>query len=237
MKINYLYFIAISLFISCDSSELESAQNSSTMYRKTNYDPPFNSSNTFDYAGQIHNEILSSYYEHALLPTSLDSIISLVSQITKNHPYFANSSNLGLDTLSSVQVQFLLSSPKSTLTSFMDSSTLSETPKNSLKQFILGLLVYVETEESYDSIYAHITDYESSVISNVGYASYEKETILCVTSIVRHSIYMKKKKPKKNTDPDWDWLTTSIVGASARAYGDLSYAIVSSVVGGIIENK
>ena len=237
MKINYLYFIAISFFISCDSSESDSLQSSSTAYRKTTSDPPFNSFNTFDYAGQIHNEILSSYYDQTSLPTSIDSIISLVSQITKNHHYFINSSNLGLDSLSSVQVQFILSSPEDALKNFMDSSTLSETPKNSLNDFILGLLVYIETDVSYDLIYAHIRDYESSVFTNEYYTSAEKERILSVTSIVRHSIYMKKKKPKKNTDPDWDWLTTSIVGASARVSGDLSYAIASSIVGGIVENK
>lgn len=238
MKIYYLYFVLVLFTISCDSpiSEPETAITPNKISRETN-DYPFNPSNSFDSAGQIHNEILTSYYEHNPLPTETDSIISLFHLKAMSHPFFSSPNSSVTTPILMSDLQPLLANPNDVLLQFLDSSTLSEKAKINLKYYIQELLLASETSEDYATIYDYIINYEAQVEANTDYTSNDKAIILTITSITRHSVYMKKKKPKKNTDPDWDWLTTNVIGASAGASGDVHKAIYTALIAGIIENR
>lgn len=235
MKIYYLYLLLVLVCISCETSEkeIETSLNPSTL-NKEKYDSPFNPSNSFDNAGQIHNEILTSYYEHHPLPTETDSIIDLFHAKATLHPYF---SIITSSLISPQELEMLLNHPDTAMQDFLQSSDLSEKAKISLSTYIEELLYYADSSDDYAVIYNYITTYENTIATDALYSWDEKSIILTITSITRHSIYMKKKRPKKNTDLDWDWLTTNIVGATAGANGDTQKAIYTALVAGIIENK
>ena len=57
------------------------------------------------------------------------------------------------------------------------------------------------------------------------------------TSILRFSAYRAKKKPKKNTDPDWLIWVTHVYGAEEGAEENEAKAIVTALVTGIVSNK
>lgn len=235
MKFYYFYFAMALFFISCDSSMNE--QDSTANHYKsseTKEELPFNSANPFDGAGTIHNELLTSYYAHYPLPTETDSIIALFYENAKAHSFFATISS---SPILPNELDMLLKEPDIVLQDFLESSDLSEKAKISLNGYIETLLDYANSSEDYAVIYDYITTYENTIETDALYSSDEKAFILTITSITRHSVYMKKKRPKKNTDPDWNWLTTNIFGATAGANGDTQKAIYTAVVAGIIENK
>jgi hypothetical protein len=235
MKFYYFYFAMALFLISCDSSMNE--QDSTANHYKsseTKEELPFNSANPFDGAGTIHNELLTSYYAHYPLPTETDSIIALFYENAKAHSFF---STISSSPILPNELDMLLKEPDIVLQDFLESSDLSEKAKISLNGYIETLLDYADSSEDYAVIYDYITDYEHTIAADALYSSDEKAVILTITSITRHSVYMKKKRPKKNTDPDWNWLTTNIFGATAGANGDTQKAIYTAVVAGIIENK
>jgi hypothetical protein len=235
MKIYYLYLVLVLVSISCDTSIKE---NETALSFKKNsqkkYDLPFNLSNSFDSAGQIHNEILTSYYAHYPLPTETDSIINLFHAKATSHPFFSTVTG---SLILPHEFEMILKHPDTVLQDFLQSSALSEKAKISLSIYIEELLLYADSSDDYATIYDYITNYENTINTNTLYSSSEKAIILTITSITRHSVYMKKKRPKKNTDPDWNWLTTNIVAATAGANGDTQKAIYTALISGIIENK
>lgn len=238
MKNYYLYFSFLLFFVSCDSSILEeesdfvqTEQNEVFKFTREGYDLPNNPSNDFDYAGQLHNAILLSYYEQASPSQSIDSILSFVTLKIKEYPL-----NPTFDTVDFNQIQVVISSPELALESFLSTSSLSFSAEQSLHDFISAMVLEAETDVVYEEVYEDITQYESEVASNLSFTSHEKEIILSITSIVRHSVYEKKKRPKKNTDLDWDWLTTNIIGATAGASGDITKGITTALVAGIVAN-
>ena len=236
MKIYYYFALAL-FFISCDDTSIKEQNNSTVTHfkiAKEKEELPFNSANPFDEAGTIHNEILTNYYSHYPLLTDTDSIINLFHAKAKEHSFF---SSLTTSPILSNELNLLLSQPENMLEDFLQSSDLSEKAKISLSVYIEELLFYTYSSDNYAIIYDYITDYENTIATDSLYSSDEKAIILTITSITRHSVYMKKKRPKKNTDPDWDWLTTNIVGATAGTNGDTQKAIYTALVAGIIENR
>jgi hypothetical protein len=236
MKIYYYFALAL-FFISCDDTSIKE-QNDSTVTHfkiaKEKEELPFNSANPFDEAGTIHNEILTNYYTHYPLLTDTDSIIDLFHWKAKEHSFF---SSLTASPILPNELDMLLKEPDIVLQDFLESSDLSEKAKISLNGYIETLLDYADSSEDYAVIYDYITTYENTIETDALYSSDEKAVILTITSITRHSVYMKKKRPKKNTDLDWDWLTTNIIGATAGANGNTQKAIYTALVAGIIENK
>ena len=235
MKIYYLYLLLVLVCISCDTpvKENNNALSVAKISEKS-YNSPINPSNPFDDAGKIHNEILTSYYAHSPLPTETDSIVALLHSKATLHPYF---STLTGSLILPQEFEKLLSQPDIALQDFLQSSDLSEKAKISLSHYIEELLFYTHSSDDYAVIYDYITGYEHTIAGETLYSSNEKAIILSITSITRHSVYLKKKRPKKNTDLDWDWLTTNIVGATAGANGNTQKAIYIALVAGIIENK
>lgn len=235
MKFYYFYFAMALFFISCDSS-MNEQDNTANYYKtsETKEELPFNSANPFDGAGAIHNELLTSYYNHYPQPTETDSIIALFYEKAKAHSFFSTMSS---SPILPNELDMLLKQPNIVLHDFLQSSDLSERAKISLKDYIATLLNYSDSSDDYAVIYDYITDYEHTIATDSLYSTDEKAVILNITSITRHSVYMKKNRPKKNTDPDWNWLTTNIVGATAGANGDSQKAIYTALVAGIIENK
>jgi hypothetical protein len=236
MKIYYYFALAL-FFISCDDTSIKE-QNDSTVTHfkiaKEKEELPFNSANPFDEAGTIHNEILTNYYTHYPLLTDTDSIIDLFHWKAKEHSFF---SSLTASPILSNELNLLLSQPENMLEDFLQNSNLSVKARTSLSHYIYELLLYAHSSDDYAVVYDYITNYEHTIVTDSLYSSDEKAIILTITSITRHSVYMKKKRPKKNTDLDWDWLTTNIVGATAGANGDTQKAIYTALVAGIIENR
>jgi hypothetical protein len=233
---NFILFFGL-LLVACDTNEFqqdsESILKTSDYYQRQLKELPFNSENTFDIAGQVYSDIFNSYYDVSPLPIALDSIIALVDMEMSEHDYFDALPNFDYHQFSVDYIDSIIKQPSARLTVALDASILSTTVRSSFETFLSDLFLKIDIEEDYEFIYDFIIAYETAILNDKNLSVNESEFILTVTSIARHSVYNKEKKPKPNTDPDWDWLTTCIVGSVDGAVYSAPESIAMALKTGI----
>lgn len=197
---------------------------------------PFNSSNEFDLAGKIHNELLTLYYEQSPLPSTAAEIASSVESIATSNNAFALLRPPSYLPLTTGQVT-KMDGPHYGVSQIINDSGLSTPAKASLSDFVTTIEDYISANENYDTVYNYCVAYEATVTADPVLTAHDKEVILTTAAIARHSAHFRKKRPKKNTDPDWDWLTVNVIGSSEGAAYGTAEAITYGLAGGIVQNK
>jgi len=197
---------------------------------------PGNPDNAFDYAGLVHNEVLYAYYADTILPATADAISGRVDSIAGLHPYFSGLPVTAHDLVPLGGIEHLSSNGAAGLASVLEGLPLSPQARNGFGLLAVEFLSKVDRGEDYDAIHGLITAYESQTLASPDHTAAEKELLLTATSIMRHSAHAKAKRPKKNTDPDWDWLTANIAGAALGAQYGKEHAVLTALKAGIMEN-
>ena len=238
MKNYFIYYVLFFAFISCDSAESLTERSVSTT---TSVDLqhrgaalPFNPQNPYDSIGVFHNDLVDSYYAQEVLPTDLDGIIALVGANALNHPFFLRLAPSGGTFVSSTEVPRILTDPEGILSTYVGASVLGSAAQDSLYQFVDSVRLFAITDANYSAFYDYVVTFEARVSSHFLFSLKEKRILLQITSIARHNAYKKRKKPKKNTDLDWDWLTTCVVGSTAGTSGDEAKGVLTTVVVGVL---
>lgn len=109
--------------------------------------------------------------------------------------------------------------------------------KVSLDSFVNSLLSLLDKEDNCDVFYDFVVNYEATIINNPLLTERDKRIILTTSSIARHTTYRAMKRPKKNTDPDWDLLIGNIMGGTDGAIYNRAEAITMALVTGIAQNQ
>lgn len=240
MKFFYLCILLCSLFISC-------SDHSDTLYENTTAQRigpvsidtiPINRDNPYDAVGQVHHELLTTYYNGEGLPLTLNGIVSTTQTIANDSssflnltggvPYIFNHSN---------RVAYIVSQPVGLLDEVISGSIAGSEARINLKSFINSLLDACEQEEDFGVLYEYIVSYENSILQNANLSSQDRQTILITSSIARHSVYARKKKPKKDKDPEWQYMVGNIVAALDGADDSMADAVMKGLITGIVENK
>jgi hypothetical protein len=197
---------------------------------------PVNSDNPYDYTGVLHNEILSAYYEESNLPNDVAGIADRVKKVAELNPGFTNlKDSLARDT-QIAKVEDILSHPNTCVSDIIADTGMSPNGKSSLNAFIVTAVILSQPDIEYSALYDFICKYESDIIADPLLTERDKRVILITASITRCSVHMKKKRPKKNTDPDWTVLIANMVGGSYGAdYGSVE-AIRTALTAGIAQN-
>lgn len=236
---NYLIILLYAvLFASCESTETELTNTESSHFNKKTQDPsPVNPANTFDYVGQVHYDLLRSYYADSFLPKSSDSIVGQVNLKASAHPFFDGFLITDYNLVPLSRIDMIVANSEYEFSSIVANLPLSIQTKNDFSAFVATVLSKVDYDVDYEAIYNYVVLYESTLQHSKDISASEKEYLLSVTSIIRHSVFAKRKRPKKNTDPDWDWLTANITGAVEGAQYGKSHAILTALKAGIIENN
>ena len=203
---------------------------------RTITDIPGNAANPYDEAGWIHNELFETYYESANKPTTMAGVLSLVQAIADSNPNFKAIKTETYHAVSAERIQYLLNNKDACFATILASSTLSASAKLSLSNFVTSLHEKFAIESSCDVLYNYVVAYESLVLDNPTFDSRDKQVILTTTSVVRHTVYLAKKKPKKNTDPDWTILILHIAAVVDGAENGMTEAITEGLVTGIVSN-
>lgn len=239
MKNCFIFVVYALFFISCESiSTEETTSERSTLTNKISPEsPPSNSLNSFDYVGQVHDSLLHSYYADSLVFSSIDSIIQRVNLKASYHPFFTNFPSTDYTFIPVSRISFISSNSSVAFDSIVTGLSISTQAKIEFRSFVSIVLDRVGQNEDPADIHNFIVNYESNLQQSNHYTSNEKAYLLMVTSILRHSVHTKGKRPKKNTDPDWDWLTANIAGALDGAQYGGEQAILSALKAGIIENR
>ena len=238
MKNYFLILLFALLFVSCETTESELiSSETNTLSKKSEDLLPLNPTNSYDFVGQVHYDISTSYFADSNLPKTIDSIVSQVNLKASIHPFFDDFLSADYNLVPQNRIAYLVSDSHGAFDSIVDDLPLNATAKNDFRLFVETVLSKVDNDEDYIDIHNYIVHYESTIQDSGQLSVSEKEYLLTVTSIIRHSVYAKKKRPKKNTDLDWYWLNAKFTGAVEGAQYGKSHAILTALKAGIIENK
>ena len=239
MKFFYLCFSILPFFISCsdsthlDRSDSATSHSESVSFAKgTDSVMPLNKNNPYDAAGQLQNELLEVYFTGDTLSSSVADIASKVDSLARlNKNFVALGSNYKFKSFD--RVNYIISHADSCSTTIIVNSLDTFSAKKSLLDFTDSLLSLCEREDDYAFIYDSIVGYEASVLKNDLFSERDKRVLLTTTSIARHSVYLRKKKPKKNMDPIWDFVVTNIAASSDGATIGLQESVMRALIVGI----
>lgn len=241
MKIINLCLIVFLFFISCTVPEQLHSNTEpyfDNIVAKAGMGPdslPGNSLNTNDYVGQVYSELLAEFYNSTALLFTLDSVSKRVTLLANANQNFISFSGSPYLFSSKNKVTYLLANGSTAET--IGSSLETAEAKQRLSTFISSLLNLYATEEEYAVLHSFIVSFEHEVLEAQDIVASDKKIILTTTSIIRYSFYQRKKKPKKNTDPEWDLMVWSILGSVAGATESTEDAIVLSLICGIVSTS
>jgi hypothetical protein len=236
---NFLFGLVILslLMISCTAEPIVTAENidntisvekSNQTARLVQSQTPENSANIYDFAGQIHNEILDVYltgnYQNYTI-AQISQQIELIAAQNNNLTSLNVGANLPANT---ILIQEIINNPQTKLDQIIANSAMTLAAKNSLSSFMFDMPLWQNL--SYEEIYEYIIAYESTVITNPAFTSEDKRIILTTSSIVRYSTYYDLERK----DKDWDGSTGHRVGAISGAVDNSTAAIFRSLVTGIM---
>jgi hypothetical protein len=243
---NLILCLAVLFFlVSCSNDDnhtsapaeaLQQASTSDLTMNRSGDIYPVNSDNPYDYAGIIHNEILSAYYEGSNLPTDIPGIAEHVKKTAETNINFMYIKEpLARDT-QLPKIEYILSHPNTCVNDIIAQTGMSPYGKSSLNAFIVTAIILEQPDIEYSVLYDFVCKFEGDIIANPMLTESEKRTILITSSITRCSVYMKKKRPKKNTDPEWDMFIANRIGGTYGANYGSAEAIRTALTAGIAQN-
>lgn len=242
MKKYILFTLFAAMLYSCTENEHTLTAEQSSLHTTINSGYrigdayPINSDNPFDNAGSLHNELVERYYSGKNLPADLDSIALRVKIIADSIPELVAIKSASPSNFNISIVEYMLAYPTSCASTVISATTMSAEGKLSLSGFIDAIFLLPKKEDDYSSFYAFVCAYENDVFFDNQLSTEDRRIIQVTTSIVRHSVYRKKKKPKKNTDLDWTiWIANS-VGAIHGGGTGIHDAVLTAAISGIAQN-
>lgn len=239
---NLLCLTVLFLFASCDIETAKEYISTTTLddtpvVNRVLIDSIANKSNPYDYCGQLFLEMLDVYYETPRDSVDLETLISEIGEIAAKVPAFNSIKSIDYKSPSAERVHYLVSFKDTCFPEVLMDSGISGTAVNSFSLFVKDYVALCSSEADYDAIYNFVVHYESLVLSDLSIHSRDKELILITTSVARHSAAAKRKRPKKNTDPAWDFLICGIYGSIEGASSSPAEAITFALVSSIAENQ
>lgn len=238
MKKIYSCLLILTFFTSCtdDSNTQQEVDTNTIANRAINELSPLNSDNPYDAVGQLHDTLFETYYASENLPSDINGIINRVETIANSNSAFTALKDTNYQPVSQLRVQYLLEHQSTCVDDVISNSSMSVAAKLSLTDFINSLVAFFPTEFNGDILSDFVIKYETAVLANPAFTTNDKRIMLITTSIARHSAYMARKKPKKNTDPDWTVLVVNIIAASDGAENGMAKSVTEGLVGGIASN-
>ena len=234
MKTFYSCLFILTFFISCDGdSEITSPINANrAIFNRNATELPGNIENPYDEAGWVHNELFESYYASGNKPTTIVGIVENVEALADANPNFRAIKTTTYHPVSVARIQYILDHKNTCVTDVVSNSSLTAVAKSSLTAFINSLMVTFQTESNCDALYNYVATYEKSIVNNPAFTLRDKQIILTTTSVARHTVYLARKKPKKNTDPDWTVLIGHVVAAADGAENGMAESITMGLATG-----
>lgn len=245
MKSFYLCIISLFFLYSCsETSELEAFEKpyqDDLFYANKLVDSisqllPFNPANKFDYVGELHYELYQDYYAQLNDSLSLFQVSLTVEQLANQQPkfinHFGNTYNFShLNTITS-----LLDCNTSCVATVLSNSSLSLAAQEKMKIFFTDFELLFEKSITSDEVLKYVMLFEDEIIHSSSFTAFDKSVILSTTSIARFSTYESKRRPKKNSDPEWDSLITNLLGTIVGCEYSIADGLIASLICGIQSN-
>ncbi|WP_339887733.1 hypothetical protein [uncultured Flavobacterium sp.] len=242
MKFFNLCLIVFFLFTSCTtSSDAETGiqpllKNDGLPFFKFYEGSPSNILNPYDIVGQLHSELFTTYYESDSSETSLEAVTDRVALLANQNSGFVSLSGSSYSFTLEARLAYVMQYGSCCSEGIIIKALESETAVISLTGFVNSVISLCNEENDFAAIYSFITLYEDEILASKNISEFDKKIILTTSSIVRFISYERKKRPKKNTDPEWDLMIGSIVGSIEGGSSSIEDAIVMSLICGVVEN-
>lgn len=246
MKNFYCCLALLGVLLSCTTDETFVATTAQPVpdvwgfnsYRTRTTDTlPANEANPYDLAGALHLMLLSDYAATLEKPSDLAALQLLIAAIANDHPDYQSVAPAVPVPISSLWLSELAAGEYLFLSDVLMAPTMSPLGKKQLDHFAHALLEQYEAEAAYPVLHTSIVLYESEVLRDSTLTAADKRILLTTSSIARFSAYAARKRPKKNTDPDWDLLIANLAGAGEGASHDTGTAAVMALTAGIAANE
>lgn len=216
----------LSLLSSCVEDELPISEKTSTLFDRKTTLSPNNSENPFDYAGIFHNEILESYQSLNYNANSLSAISlkidSLMGNSSNGIGIFQHSEDLSI-------IEDIILDPLTKLDSILSASDLSVEAQLNLLDTIEQLQLL--DDEPFDEIYTMMISFETTINLHPTMTIRDKEVILIVCSIIRHSLFYRIGRD----EGDWDTSVGHKTAAIQGALSGLAEAVKLSIIIGVAQ--
>lgn len=197
---------------------------------------PANTANPYDNAGQLHNRLLARYYQLSHLSKNPTAILKRVDSLALAETRFQALAGTSYHLPPADRIAYILEKKIGSATYIVNATGLDTGAKTGLSNFISSVVAYSMDKDEYAVVHAYITDYEATLLADKKLSERDRRLLLTVTSIARYSSYEKKRRPKKNLDPDWDVLVGNIIATTDGATLGQAEAIVMALTAGIVEN-
>lgn len=242
MKFFKLWFFFLPLFISCSTSSEtglpdDGANASANLRPGTPSVSPVNTANPYDAVGQLHNEVLDAYFSGDSLPKNVSAIISRVLVTCQANTAFTALNSVPYPFSAQARIAYILNNPISCQPEIITASLGSSQARSGFTAFIGSFLALCDSEENYTVIYNFVTAYENTVSADTAISVKDRKTILITTSIARHAAYVRKKKPKRNKDPEWALMVGNLFGALEGASESEQDAVMKALATGVAQNN
>lgn len=238
MKNIYSCLIILTFFASCTQDEKDNQEITTAVSNKEGGDIlPMYNANPYDNAGRIYDAIFDTYYDGTSRSSNVQSVIADVTSIANANSSFVNVNTFGYQPVTAERVQYLAGRTISDVAGIIGASALTPTAKTSFSNFLLSYVSLYTSETDAVKMYDSIVKYEVTIIGSNLFTENDKRVMLTTTSIVRYTSYRAKKRPKKNTDPDWIISVGHAFGTEEGAEENMAKAIVEGLVTGIVSNK
>ncbi len=197
---------------------------------------PHNPANSYDYVGQLHYEFYQDYYAQLDDSLSLSQVSSKIELLANRHAEFSSYFGSTYRFTQLEGVISLLSCESSCVEAVLSTSSLSLVAQEKMRIFFSDFDVIFEKSITSDALLQYIFIFENEVIQSPDFTAFDKSVILSTTSIARFSTYESKRRPKKNSDPEWDSLITNLLGTVVGAEHSIADSLVASLICGIQSN-
>ncbi|MFP5436780.1 MAG: hypothetical protein ACLGH8_03285 [Bacteroidia bacterium] len=175
---------------------------------------PGNKSNLLDSAGERYRSTLSDYQSGNYNPGSLAAVSTIVNSLMDT----TTISTMSLDDTTEALLTDIIQSPKVTLAIILQQSSLSPEARDLLSDFADGFDIL--KAKPFEEIYPEIVSLENAIDGSDSLTATDKNVLLTVTSIARHSFSNKCCE-----DTDWETSVGNIVAATAGALVSTDLAV------------
>jgi hypothetical protein len=237
MKFITLSLCIFTLCISCSTTpEAGEAVADTAIFQRGTGEVPENSSNPYDNIGQTHNEVLQSYYDTDTVPSADSACIERLIAVAKSNPYFVQLGIQPYELKTIDRINYINDNIATCRPAILSAAISDAEARTDMTNFLSSLFSLCDNEEDYQPIYEFIVTYENAVL-NSKFDVNDKKHILMATSIARHSAYARKKKPKKNKDPEWALMVGNIFAGLDGADESDQETVIRALAVGILQNK
>lgn len=241
MKNLLVSFVLISLLASCD---LEREPLTSipifpdeVLAQRVFTDSIANPSNVYDYCGQLFSELHEAYYATSRDSVGLDTLVLDFERVASGVIAYTAIKPLDYQSPLPERIHYFVAGKDTCLSSVLKGTGISAPAAFGFSVFLEKYLILCASGVDYAVINSYVQHYEASVMGDSRFNAFDKKALLITTSIARYSAAAKKKRPKKNTDPAWDFLICGIYGSVEGAASSPAEAISLAVAAAIAENQ